>query len=97
MKYLENIIDTLKMEVAVLETKRAQMIEQLGESTLRTNCSLRDITSLCGSLKSFTRYINWARPTVLRPLERNPFRTHKALSHPQALVRHLAASLLPRE
>jgi hypothetical protein len=33
MKYLENIIDTRKMEVAVLETKRAQMIEHLGEAT----------------------------------------------------------------
>jgi hypothetical protein len=54
--------DTRKMEVTILEPKRAQMIEQLVPWITRTEFNLRDISSLHGSLESLTRYIKWARP-----------------------------------
>jgi hypothetical protein len=54
-KYLETMIDIRKMEDAELETKWAWMI--VGESTQRTEFILRDISSLRGSSKNFTRYI----------------------------------------
>jgi hypothetical protein len=59
---LGTMTDTRRMEVAVSESKRAQMIEQLVAWIMKKQFNLRDISSLHGSLESFTRYIKWARP-----------------------------------
>jgi hypothetical protein len=56
------MIDTRRMEIAVLEIKRAQMIELLGECTQTADFNLRAISSLHGSLESLMRYIKWAGP-----------------------------------
>jgi hypothetical protein len=56
------MIDTRRMEVAVLDPKRSRMIELLGEWTTRANFNLRDISSLHGSLEILMRNIKWARP-----------------------------------
>jgi hypothetical protein len=61
-KALGNLVDTRRMEVAVLAIKRTQMIALLEEWTQKIAFSLREISSLHGSLESLTRHIKWARP-----------------------------------
>jgi hypothetical protein len=61
-KELGTMIDTRRMEVAILAPKRAQMITLLEEWIPRDTFNLREISSLHGSLESLTRYIKWARP-----------------------------------
>jgi tRNA C32,U32 (ribose-2'-O)-methylase TrmJ len=61
-KELGTKVDTRRMEVAIMAAKRAQMITLLVQWIQKTNFTLREISSLHGTLESFTRYIKWARP-----------------------------------
>jgi hypothetical protein len=56
------MLDTRRMEVAILAAKRAQTIIFLEEWIPRTTFNLREISSLHGQLESLTRYIKWAQP-----------------------------------
>jgi hypothetical protein len=53
------MLDTRRMEVAILAPKREQIIALLVEWMSRKIFNLRDISSLHGSLESLTRYIKW--------------------------------------
>jgi hypothetical protein len=61
-KELGTMIDTRRLEVVTLASKRAQMVATLASFLLLESFNLRDISSLHGSLESLTRYIKWARP-----------------------------------
>jgi hypothetical protein len=89
------MIDTRRREVAVLDSKRAQMIKLLGEWTTRANFNLRDISSLHGSLEILMRYINGFDRCF--SLFRTPLsRAYAALPRSPALVQSLEPPLIPR-
>ena len=56
-------VDSRRMEVAALPAKRALVADSLREwCTCRTHFTLRDISSIHGSLENMTRHVTWMRP-----------------------------------
>ena len=106
-KTLGHLIDSRDMTVGITPEKREILLEELGDWINVVNeFTLREISSLHGSLESVTRFTMWARPyffyaqnEIRRTLEQRYFilkRSYKVKGRVDAMKRELSPQLMHR-